>query len=113
MGMPILIFTNAYTSKKNLAFVTNLDLKLNAEGGKISYIQLVCDPTTLYQRVTAPERIPMGKIHSITHLKLEMGKDDYTSKIPFKPHYIYDTTVSPAKDIATMIIQDTGLQHLQ
>jgi hypothetical protein len=109
IGLSSLIFTNAYAVKKNLAFVTRLNSFLVRTGSKISYIQLTCNIEVLYQRVDSAERSLLGKIHEASHLELELANDDYLSRIPFTPHFTYDTTNILPDDTAERIIHDIGL----
>jgi hypothetical protein len=109
IGLAALIFTNAYTFRKNYNFVQQLNSSLLSVGSKITYIQLTCSSENLFRRVVGPERSLLGKINQIDHLVLEMARDNYSSKIPFTPHFTYDTDDRSATTIAELIIQDIDL----
>lgn len=98
-----LIFTFCYAypdDNKNIRKIVNI---IKKHGGKVHFVQLVCDEKTLFKRVKHASRNNFDKIRSVKKLDYALKKWDFFTKVPFVKTLVINNTEISAKNAAQMI----------
>ncbi|MBT4596869.1 MAG: AAA family ATPase [Candidatus Diapherotrites archaeon] len=97
------IFTWCYGFPDDNAWTKKLINRIERVGGKVCFVQLVCDKQELFKRVKNPSRKKFEKTKSKKSLENCFKKWDLFTPIPFVKNLIIDNTNLSAKKVARKI----------
>lgn len=106
--VPMLITTAAYAAPQDDPLVGDYEQAIAAYGGSLLPVHLSCDPDTLMERVTAPERRERGKIATPEMLADYLARNDFAA-IPRDNCLRLSTQTTPPAETATRIAAALGL----
>lgn len=98
-----LIFTYVYAHGPDDAYIRNLQLRLEAFGVQLHFVQLTCRREKLVERVLADSRKRFGKIRDVTKLGQLLEQYDLQSPIPFVQSLCIDASEAPPYQTAARI----------
>ena len=101
-GLAGLIFTFCYEHPADEDFVRQVVDLVEAEDGRVLFVQLTCDRKILEQRVVDPERQRFRKIGSLEKLNKVLAKD-YLSEIPSSESLVIDNSNLSPDEAASQI----------
>ncbi len=87
----------------NLNFYKNLEEIIQANGGTVCYVKLICDPSEQRNRVMNEERKNFKKSSTIADLTEAMSKLDFSTITPPDQTLTIDNTNISATEVAEMI----------
>jgi len=106
-----LIFTVCYGKTVDDAAMQRLVEPVEAAGGDVGFVLLVCDPADLEKRVVHKDRGEFRKIRSVEGLRKYISKFDFYSPVPGRETLRIDTTETTSEETARQIIAQFGLDQ--
>lgn len=104
------VFTYVYAAGADDPYVQRMCDAVEAEGGRMRFVQLSCEGEVHAERVIAPGRRERGKISSPELLREVMSELDLVTPIPGRESLHIDTTGVAAADVALRIVEHFGLR---
>ena len=104
-----LIYTGIYEHPQDAGLVERRFSLVEANGGRVCLVRLVCDPSLLEQRIASPSRRAISKMVDFEQLRVEMQTRDYFSPIPGRESFTIDNSNLSPQDAAARIIEHYGL----
>lgn len=104
-----LVFTYVYAHPNDEPDVRAMIDPVDAHGGSVLFVRLVCAPEVLLSRVGAESRGGFGKVNDSGTLQGLLDQHDLLSPVPFAPSLRLDTTDLPPAEAATQIVAHYGL----
>ena len=104
-----LIFTYVYAHPSDEPDVRAMLDPVQAHGGSVLFVQLVCARESLLSRVGAESRRGFGKLTDAAKLQGLLARYDLLSPVPFAPSLRLDTTDLPPAAAAAQIVAHYGL----
>lgn len=101
--LPGIIFTFCYACPEDNRHIKRAINVVEKRGGKVYFVQLICDRKTLFRRIKHASRRDFDKIKSAKRLKYALKKWDLYSKIPFVKSLVIENTNVPARKAAQAI----------
>jgi hypothetical protein len=98
-----LIFTFVYAKPDDDHFIKETIRRVERHGGKVYFVQLLCDRNALFRRVKHASRENFDKIKSRKSLHRCLGRWELFSKVPFKRSLSIDNTKLPPRKAAQKI----------
>jgi hypothetical protein len=98
-----LIFTFVYACPEDTPFVERVCATVEAEGGRVCLVRLVCDREVLERRLPHPERARVGKMASLDTLREVAGRYDIFSPVPARESLSLDNTRLAPAEVAELI----------
>ena len=85
---------------------------VEAGGGEVCWVQLLCKVDVLEQRVQSPSRVPHGKLTDPARLKELLQRLELFTPVPLVNSFALDTTHLSAEASAKAIAEHFGLPEL-
>ncbi|MDQ3702328.1 MAG: AAA family ATPase [Chloroflexota bacterium] len=104
-----LVFTYVYAHPIDEPDVRAMIAPVQANGGSVLFVQLVCARESLLSRVGAESRRGFGKLSDADTLRGLLSQHDLISPVPFAPSLQIDTTDLPPAEAAAQIVAHYGL----
>jgi shikimate kinase len=82
---------------------------VEAEGGKVLFVQLTCEREELFRRIDSERRRTLDKLTDPRRLADLLDRCDMFSPAPFGQHLCFDVTDVAPSESATRIIQHYGI----
>jgi broad-specificity NMP kinase len=102
------VMTYGYVAEEE-AIVTRYVELVEANGGKVLFVQLTASRETLTDRVALPSRAAHGKLTDPTPLREMLDRWDFTASVPFEPNLAIDTETVAPEEAAKRIVAHYGL----
>jgi chloramphenicol 3-O-phosphotransferase len=102
-GLPGLIFTYVYGADRDDDFARRTLNEMQAVGAEVSFVQVICPPEELLNRVENESRRAYHKLASRETLDALLQERDWLSAIPFVESFPVDTTRLTPADAAREI----------
>ena len=104
-----LVSTFVYGHPVDRGYVDRLVATVEAEGGAVTFVQLLPPPAVLEERVTQPSRATMTKIRDVERLRHSLASYDLSTPINAGDLSI-DNTDIPPEEVAALIADHAGLR---
>ena len=104
-----LVFTNVYAAEEDEARLNRYAEAVGDNGGRVCFVQLLCQQDVLEQRVQSEERSPLHKLTSVQELRQLFGRHDLVTPIPGRDSLTIDNTHVPPAEAARLIAAHYGL----
>jgi hypothetical protein len=104
-----LIFTFVYSYPFDSLFVEDVKEIVEANGGRVCFVQLVCDRAELERRVLNDTRQRTNKIKTVEKLQEVLGRFELFTPIPHVESLTIDTAKTSPQDAARRIVERFGL----
>ena len=103
-----MIFTLVYITDDR-DFVSKVVETITKNGGQVLFVQLKCDHTELFKRVTNESRKSHRKLTDPEELKKSLVKWDLAVSVEHTPNITIDTTHTEPTDVAQKIMSEYNL----
>ncbi|MPZ48520.1 MAG: AAA family ATPase [Dehalococcoidia bacterium] len=103
------IFTFVYARDVDDPIVTAIDEQVTQAGGRVCFVQLVCDQETLEQRVVGEDRTRMRKIDTVERIQRFVTQYELFTPIPGRESLSIDNTNVAPDEAARQIGEHYGL----
>lgn len=100
-----LIYTFCYAKGEDDAHIRKITKAVEANGGEVCFVLLVCETGELEKRVVAESRRKYSKANNLELLHEILGKYDLLSPVPERETLRVDNTNLSAEDVARKIIE--------
>lgn len=108
-----LIYTFCYAKDLDDEHVAAITGRVEKHGGKVCFVQLVCDKQVLKERVIEESRKLHGKASRPEQMDYYFRTYDLFSPVPGRESLRIDNTELPAEDAAQQIIDHYGPQQVE
>ena len=112
VGLPALIFTFNPENSVRQAFVDRVVRAVTTRGGKVTFIEVVCDPAELERRMDTPDRRQHRKLISVELFRRLKASGTFDSPELPAADIVVDTTSDSPREVAMQIAHDLGLPLL-
>jgi chloramphenicol 3-O-phosphotransferase len=110
-GLEGLIFTFVYAYPHDDGFVDRVREVIEAAGGRVRFVQLVCQSEELMARVQAPDRRQFGKLSSPETLAEVLTQWDLDTPVTGSDTLRIDNTEMSPSEVARRIVEGLGLER--
>ena len=107
-----LIYTFCYAKGEDDAHVRKITKAVEANGGEVCFVLLVCETCELEKRVLEESRLKFGKANNLKILHEILGKYDLFSPVPERETLRIDNTNISAEATARKIIEHYKLGEI-
>lgn len=104
-----LVVTGVYSHPESVDPWRSRLAAVEANGGRVCLVHLVCSTQALEERVAAGHRRAMGKLTEVELLRKEVATRDFFTPIPNRASLRIDNTELPASTVADRVIDHFGL----
>lgn len=108
-GVAGLVFTFVYAAPEDDRFVADMIEAAERHGAEPLFVRLSCETATHERRVAAAGRRELGKIASVDHLRVEMGRWNLTASIASRPTLEIDNSTLSPEAVAQRIAEHFAL----
>ncbi len=108
-----LIYTFCYAKGEDDAHVRKITKAVEANGGEVCFVLLVCETCELEKRVLEESRLKFGKANNLKILHEILGKYDLFSPVPERETLRIDNTNISAEATARKIIEHHKLGEIK
>lgn len=106
-----LVFTFVYAHPQDAGFIERAHEAVEAHGGRVCLVRLVCDIDELERRLPAAERARRGKMASLDLLREVSARYDLFSPVAGRESLSIDNTALPPAEVARRIAEHYGLEE--
>jgi hypothetical protein len=103
------IFTFVYDHFADAEHVRSRAAVIEDNGGRVLFVQLLCDPGVHERRVQSEERVLRGKLTDLATVRSVMAQHDLLTPIPGRDSLTIDNTDVSPEDAARQIAEHYGL----
>ena len=102
------VSTFVYGHPVDRGFVDRFVGVVEAEGGTVTFVQLLPPPPVLEERVIQPSRAAMAKLRDVDRLRTTLAR--YDLRTPITPHDLsIDNSDVPPGEVAALIAEHAGV----
>lgn len=105
-----MIFTYCYAYPSDTPFIERVRSTVESAGGKVCFVQLLCEVEELKRRVVAPNRREFQKLTNAEGLEEALQRWDLSTPIPGVDTLTIDNTNLPPAQVAVQVVDHFGLQ---
>jgi hypothetical protein len=106
---PGLIFTFNPENTVRQSFVDQTLQVLSKQGGRVEFVEMLCEDSVLEKRMDTPERRVYKKMISVKDYRELRARGVFNSPVMPEPNMRVDTTQQSAREAAVQIVEGLGL----
>lgn len=108
-GLDGLIFTFAFDRTVRRSFIERVREIIEADGGSVLFVELMCSPEELENRIAQPSRASFGKVNSVEFFRQLNDAGAFIDPGIPQDRLVVETTHLLPHDTAALIVKTLGI----